>query len=186
MNEPARRQATYEDLFDLPEHLVGEVLSGQLHTHPRPAPRHARAYSALGYSIGGPFDGGVGGPGGWWIIDEPELHLAGDIVVPDLAGWRRERMPALPETAWFELAPDWACEVLSPSTARIDRTLKMSLYARERVPHLWLVDPDVRTLEVYCLQGNGHWLLLGTLKDDDAVSQPPFDAIRFPLGGLWA
>jgi len=186
MNEPAKRNATYEDLLALPENLVGEILFGQLHTHPRPAPKHARAYSSLGGNLGGAYDWGKGGPGGWWILDEPEVHLGDDVIVPDIAGWRRERMPALPETAWFELAPDWACEILSPSTARTDRALKMSIYAREGVPHLWLVDPDARTLEVYRLQDDGHWLLLATLKEDDPVKQPPFDAITFALGSLWA
>jgi Uma2 family endonuclease len=186
MIEPARRHATYDDILDLPANLVGEILGGQLHTHPRPAPRHARAYSSLGGNLGGAYDWGAGGPGGWWILDEPEIHLGGDVFVPDIAGWRRERMPALPDTAWFELAPDWVCEVLSPSTARTDRALKMPIYAREGVPHLWLVDPDARTLEVYRLQDDGHWLLLTTLKDDDSVSQPPFDAITFPLATLWA
>ena len=186
MNEPPRRGATYDDILGLPENLVGEILHGQLHTHPRPAPKHARAYSALGFSLGGPFDRGVGGPGGWWILDEPELHLGGDVLVPDIAGWRRERMPTLPETAWFELAPDWVCEILSPATARTDRALKMPLYAREGIPHLWLVDPDVRMLEVYRLDAERRWLLLATLKDDDPVSQPPFDAITFPLDSLWA
>lgn len=185
MNKPAERHATYEDILNLPENLVGEILGGRLTTHPRPAPKHAHAYSALGYTIGGPFGGGIGGPGGWWILDEPELHLGGDVIVPDLAGWRRERMPALPETAWFELAPDWVCEILSPATARTDRAVKMPIYAREDVPHLWLVDPDARTLEVYRLQDGDHWLLLATLKEDEAVSQPPFDAIAFPLGSLW-
>ncbi|MGB5735345.1 MAG: Uma2 family endonuclease [Thiohalocapsa sp.] len=186
MPHPAERLATYEDLLALPEHLVGEIMRGALYTQPRPAPRHARAYSALGYLIGGPFDGGLGGPGGWWIIDEPELHLGGDILVPDLAGWRRKRMPALPETAWFELAPDWVCEILSPSTAATDRAVKMPIYAREQVSNLWLIDPDAHTLEVYERQGNGHWLLLETLRDDDAVSQPPFEATRFSLDGLWS
>jgi len=129
---------------------------------------------------------GGAGPGGWWILDEPEIHLGGDVLVPDIAGWRRERMPVLPDTAWFELAPDSVCEVLSPSTARTDRALKMPIYAREGVPHLWLVDPDARTLEVYRLLDDSHWLLLATLKDDDPVSQPPFDAITFPLATLWA
>lgn len=185
MPRTARKAATYVDLFDLPEHLVGEIIHGQLHTHPRPAPKHTRAYSALGYSIGGPFDGGLGGPGGWWILDEPELHIGGDILVPDLAGWRRERMPELPETAWFELAPDWACEILSPGTARIDRALKMPIYARESVQHLWLVDPDLKTLEAYALH-DVHWTLVATLKDDDPVRQPPFDAVTFALDSLWA
>lgn len=186
MSQLSHRDACYDDILALPEHLVGEILLGELHTHPRPAPRHARAYSALGYLIGGPFDGEIGGPGGWWIIDEPELHLGPDILVPDLAGWRRERMPALPETAWLELAPDWACEILSPSTVRVDRAVKMPLYAREQVGHVWLVDPTVRTLEVYALQDDRHWLLLDNLKDDDDVRQPPFEAVAFSLEGLWA
>lgn len=185
MNDPADRNATYNDLLTLPENLVGEILNGQLHTHPRPAPKHARVYSAIGGNLWTPFDNGIGGPGGWWIIDEPELHLSDDVIVPDIAGWRRERMPSLPETAWFELAPDWVCEILSPSTARTDRALKMPLYAREGVPHLWLVDPDAHTLEAYRLQNDGHWLLLTTLKESDPVSQPPFDAITFDLGSLW-
>ncbi len=185
MSEPARRDARYEDLLALPEHMVGEILLGELHTHPRPAPRHARAYSALGGHLGGSFDWGADGPGGWWIMDEPEVHLADDLLVPDLAGWRRERLPTLPETAWFEVAPDWVCAILSPSTARTDRAIKMPIYAREGVPYLWLVDPDARTLEIYQLHANCHWLLLDTLKEDDAVRQPPFDAFELPLASLW-
>lgn len=185
MNRVAEKQASYEDILALPENLVGEIIHGTLHTHPRPAPKHAVAHSTMGFQLGGPYHGGIGGPGGWWILDEPELHLGDDILVPDLAGWRRERMPELPDTAWFELAPDWVCEILSPSTARTDRVLKMPLYAREGVKHLWLVDPDLRTLEVYQLDG-GHWVLLQTLKDDDPVRQPPFDATEFPLDSLWA
>ena len=179
------RRATYEDLFDLPENVVGEILTGGLYTHPHHAPKHAHAYSALGYTVGGPFSGGIDGPGGWWILDEPELHLESDILVPDIVGWRRERMPKLPETAWFELAPDWVCEILSPSTARTDRIIKMPIYAREGVKHLWLVDPDLQTLEVYELNTDAHWTLIATLKDDDPCSQPPFDAIEFSLGVLW-
>jgi Uma2 family endonuclease len=185
MPQAAKNRATYEDLFDLPKNVVGEILNGELQAHPRPAPRPAQADSALGYIVGGRVSGGLGGPGGWWILDEPELHLASDILVPDLAGWKRERMPKLPETAWFELAPDWACEILSPSTARSDRIVKMPIYAREGIKHLWLVDPDLRTLEVYELNADSHWTLISTLKDDDPVSQPPFDAIEFSLGVLW-
>lgn len=188
MAESAYKPARYEDLFDLPENLVGEIIHGTLYTHPRPAPKHARAYSALGGSIGTPFDWGGDGPGGWWILDEPELHLGKNILVPDLAGWRRERMPALPETAWFELAPDWVCEILSPSTARLDRAVKMPLYAREGIGHLWLVDPELQTLEVYTLDrdhGAPHWLLLATLEGDAPVRQPPFEAVEFGLGRLW-
>jgi Uma2 family endonuclease len=185
MGLPAERFATYEDLFDLPENIVGEIVSGRLITHPRPAPKHAVAYSILGYELQGPFDRGRNGPGGWWILDEPEIHIGGDILVPDIAGWRRERMPKLPETAWFDLTPDWLCEILSPSTARVDRVEKLPIYARWGVKHVWLVDPDLRTLEAF-ENVDGRWLLIATLKDDDSVSLPPFDAISFSLGGLWA
>ena len=186
MSEPAASDATYDDILALPENLVGEILGGNLYTYPRPAPRHARAYSSITGTLWGPFDHGSGGPGGWWIIDEPELHLGSDVIVPDIAGWRRQRMPSLPETAWFEQAPDWVCEILSPSTANTDRAIKMPIYARENVEYLWLVDPDARTLEAYRLHDDGHWLLLATLKDNDPVTQPPFDAITFPLNTLWA
>lgn len=184
MTQPAKHKATYQDLLALPSTLVGEILGGNLHTHPRPAPKHTRAYSALGYTLGGPFDGGIGGPGGWWILDEPELHLGDDIIVPDIAGWRRKRMPQLPTTAWFQLAPDWVCEILSPRTAQTDRIVKMPIYARESISHLWFVDPDLQTLEVYQLTDN-RWTLLSALKDDDPVSQPPFEAIEFNLDVLW-
>ncbi|MEA3546930.1 MAG: Uma2 family endonuclease [Thermodesulfobacteriota bacterium] len=189
MNETALRYAVYEDLFDLPENIVGEILNGTLETHPRPAPAHARTSSSLGMKIGTPFDHGDNGPGGWWIIDEPELHLDADIMVPDLAGWRRERMVTLPETAWFEMVPDWVCEVISPTTGRIDRGIKMQLYAHYGVQYIWIIDPDLKTLEAYESQEskNGNkWLLLKTLTDDQPVSLPPFDAIEFNLSMLWA
>jgi len=185
MGLPVERFATYEDLFDLPENVVGEIINGRLVSHPRPAPKHAIAYSSLGDELVGPYHKGRGGPGGWWILDEPEVHLDGDILVPDIAGWRRERMPKAPETAWFDLAPDWLCEILSPSTARVDRVEKLPIYARWGVQHVWLIDPDLRTLEAY-ENVDGRWLLIATLKDDDPVSLPPFDAISFSLGGLWA
>ncbi len=178
------RRATYQDVLDAPPHMVAEVISGTLHTHPRPAMRHARASSGIGAKIAPPFDFGDGGPGGWWIIDEPELHLGEDIVVPDLAGWRRETMPEYPDAAYCTIAPDWVCEVLSPSTRRLDQIEKRDLYAREGVGHLWFVDPDARTLEAFALR-EGQWLLLAMLADDAPVSLPPFDAIAFPLDALW-
>ena len=176
--------ATYQDVLDTPPNMVAEVVYGALYTHPRPAPAHARAGSGLGILIGGPFGYGRGGPGGWWIIDEPELHLGEDIVVPDLAGWRRESMPEFPETAYFAQAPDWACEVLSPSTRSLDRGAKQAIYAREGVGHLWFVDPDARTLEAFALR-NRCWVLLEKLSGDAPVSLPPFDAIEFSLSDLW-
>ena len=185
MAEPANREATYEDLLRVPPPLVAEILYGQLHTHPRPAPRHGIASSALGGALFDPFGRGSGGPGGWWILDEPEIHLGQHVVVPDIAGWRRERMPALPDTAWFALAPDWVCEVLSPATAQTDRSLKLPLYAEQGVNHCWLVDPLLRTLEAYALS-DGRWLLLATLKEAEPVRLPPFAAIEFALDPLWA
>ena len=185
MAEPAARHATYEDLLKVPPELVAEILGGTLVTHPRPAPRHALASFSLGDELVGPFQKGRGGPGGWWILGEPELHLDADVLVPDIAGWRRRRMPQLPDTAWFETIPDWICEILSPSTTRDDRVVKMPIYARAGVGHLWLLDPDLRTLEVYGLE-SGRWVLLESHRDDERVSAPPFDSIEIGLGALWA
>lgn len=185
MGDPAKRRATYEDLLRVPEHLVAEIIDGELVTQPRPASAHALAASVLGADLGTPFHRGKGGPGGWILLYEPELHLHGDVLVPDFAGWRRERMPEVPDAAAFELAPDWVCEVLSPSTAATDRTGKLPLYARERVRHLWLVDPAARTLEACRLEA-GRWLLLGAWRDNAKVRAEPFDAVELELGALWA
>jgi Uma2 family endonuclease len=181
---PVRRPATYDDLLAVPDHLVAEILGGELHTSPRPAPRHAVANSGLGADLGGPFDRGRGGPGGWWILDEPELHLGDDVVVPDLAGWRRVRLPEIPAEAFFTAAPVWVCETLSPSTERIDRGKKLAIYAREKVAHLWLLNPIAETLEVYRLE-HEHWLLLVTHAGDVSARIEPFDAVELELWRLW-
>jgi Uma2 family endonuclease len=181
---PTRRPATYEDLLAVPDHLVAEILGGELHTSPRPGPRHAVASSGLGTDLGGPFDRGRGGPGGWWILDEPELHLGNDVVVPDLAGWRRARLPEMPAEAFFTLAPDWVCETLSPSTERIDRGKKLAIYAREKVAYLWLLNPIAETLEAYRLE-HEHWLLLVTHAGDVSARIEPFDALELELWRLW-
>ena len=178
------RRATYQDVIDAPAHRVAEIVDGTLYTHPRPAMPHARASSSLGVRIGGPFDYDADGPGGWWIVGEPELHLGEDVVVPDLGGWRRERMPDYPETAYVTLAPDWVCEVLSASTRRVDLHGKRPIYAREGVGHLWFIDPTDRTLEAFELR-DGEWVLIGSAKDDEPVNIRPFDAITFSLGDLW-
>jgi Uma2 family endonuclease len=128
---------------------------------------------------------GRGGPGGWWILDEPELHLGDDVLVPDLAGWRRSRLPAVPETAYFTLAPDWICEVLAPGTARLDRQKKLAICAREGVAHAWLLDPIQRTLEILRLDG-GHWVIAGIHADQEEIYVEPFDAIVLELSRLWA
>ena len=145
---PFDRPATYDDLVKVPDIQVAEIVDGELHASPRPAPRHARAGSLLGSRSQGRTASRLGGPGGWWILDEPELHFGQNVLVPDLAGWRRTRMPRLPDTAFFPLAPDWVCEILSPSTALLDRAKKLAIYAREGVAYAWIVDPLAGTLEV--------------------------------------
>ncbi|MBI1384247.1 MAG: Uma2 family endonuclease [Rhizobiales bacterium] len=178
------RTATYQDIVDLPDHVTGEIVAGNLYAHPRPRPRHVQVTTELASDLVNPFGRGRGGPGGWLVLVEPELHLADDIVVPDLAGWRRERMPRLPETAWFETSTDWVCEVLSPSTAQLDRGPKRAVYAREGVKHLWLLDPDGRTLKVFELRA-GLYVLLTVVVGDDMAAAPPFDAVPFSLANLW-
>jgi Uma2 family endonuclease len=168
----------------VPDHLVAQIIHGQLITLPRPAPRHARASSIMGGKLVPSYDEGIGGPGGWWILFEPELHLRPHILVPDLAGWRRERMPSLPETAFFELSPDWVCEVLSPSTQRMDRADKLPIYASFGVGHVWLVDPEAKTLEIFSLNA-GHWQLERVWQGEDTVCAPPFEALSFNLGSMW-
>ncbi len=182
---PFDRPATYEDLAKLPDNLVAEIVGGELHASPRPAPAHAIAGSSVGALIANPYSFGRGGPGGWWILDEPELHLGPDVLVPDLAGWRKARMPQRPATAYFPLAPDWICEILSPSTSSLDRVQKLAIYARERVPHAWLIDPLARTLEVLRCEG-GRWVFLGTHATDDVVRAEPFVELDLELRLLWS
>lgn len=152
---------------------------------PRPAARHTRAASRLGGELDGPFGRGRGEPGGWILLDQPELHLSEDVLVPDLTGWRRERMPSFPyDAAFFNLAPDWACEVLSPSTSKIDRGDKLSIHAREGVPYIWLLDPAAQTLEVLGLE-NGRYGILAVYGDEEPVRAEPFEAIGLDLRSLW-
>ncbi len=187
MGEPVQRRATYQDVLDAPPHMVAEIIAGTLRTHARPRTRHARAASRLGARLGGPFDEGTDGPGGWIILDEPELHLGseGDVLVPDLSGWRRATLPELPDAPFLTVRPDWVCEVLSPSTAKEDRADKLPIYARELVSHVWLIDPDLRTLEVLRLDGATYRLVV-THRDEARCRVEPFEAIELPLTVLWA
>ena len=182
---PFDRPATYDDLTELPDTLVAEIVNGELHASPRPAPPHTVAASVLGGRLVPPFHEGRGGPGGWWVLDEPELHLGEQVLVPDVAGWRRTRMPRRPRTAFFTLAPDWICEVLSPSTSRLDRAQKLAIYAREGVGHAWLVDPDAGTLEVLRLE-SGRWTILATHAGNEVVRAEPFAEVPLELQALWA
>jgi Uma2 family endonuclease len=181
---PFDRPATYDDLVKLPDHLVAEIADGELHASPRPAFPHAEAGSATGGLLVPPFRWGRGGPGGWFIVYEPELHFGADVLVPDWAGWRRTRMPHRPETPYATLAPDWLCEILSPSTSSFDRVKKLAIYAREGVPHVWLMDPLARTLEVLWLEG-GRWTILATHAGNEVVRAEPFEAIELELSALW-
>jgi Uma2 family endonuclease len=176
--------ATYADLLALPDHVVGEIVGGELHASPRPAPAHAVAASSVGADLHQPFHRGRGGPGGWWILVEPELHLGEDVMVPDLAGWRRSRLPQMPETPYFERAPDWVCEVLSPSTSRLDRVGKLPRYASAGVGHAWLVEPLAQTLEVY-RRVETAWLLIATHGGDTTVHSEPFEAVAVELAVWW-
>ena len=184
MAQPVPKPATYADLERVPAHLVAELIDGVLHAQPRPLPKHAVSAARLGMSLGGPFDLGSGGPGGWLFMTEPELHLGHDVVVPDLAAWRRERMPVVTDEAFITLAPDWICEILSPFTERLDRNAKRRIYGKAGVAFLWLLDPRVLTLEAFQLVA-GKWLLVGSAGGEEPVSFPPFDAITFPLSDLF-
>jgi len=182
----ARRRATYEDLVKVPEPLVAEIIEGDLITTPRPAVPHARATWVIAQDVG-PFDRELGSPdapSGWWILFEPELHFDEDVLVPDLAGWRRARMPVLPDAAALTQTPDWLCEVVSPTTGAIDRGRKMRVYARQAVEYLWLVDPIARTLEVYRLEG-GRWVVASTHGGADIVRAEPFDAVEIAIDRWW-
>lgn len=176
--------ATYQDVKDAPPYMVAEIVDGTLFTNRRPAPIYAFASSSFGPIIDSSFGYRKNKPGDWWIFREPEIHLGEDIVVPDWTGFRLERMPQFPMTDYLTMAPDWACEVLSPATRELDLVGKRPIYAREGVRHLWLVDPDAKSLEAFELRGT-EWVLIDKCFDEESVSLPPFEAISFDLGYLW-
>lgn len=184
---PARRPARYDEILSVPDTKVAEIIDGELIVSPRPASPHANASTGLVSALRPAFHrppGGSRGPGGWWLLSEPELHFHDDVLVPDQAGWRRERMGKLPNVAAFTLAPDWVCEVISPGTHRIDRSRKMRIHAREGVAHLWLVDPLARTIETYRLR-DGAWMVAATHGGDEAVRLEPFEAIELEVRDWW-
>jgi Uma2 family endonuclease len=184
MGNETKRRATYADIEALPENMVGQLIDGELIAMPRPAIPHGVAHSVLGGLLVTAFQVGQRAPGGWWIHDEPELHFGEDVLVPDIGGWRRERMPQMRRKPFFTVAPDWVCEVLSPSTASLDRKRKREIYAREGVEYVWLVDPATRTLEVFRRQDR-EWVALGTYSGEARVRAEPFEALELDLGELW-
>ena len=186
MSDPVdqKKRATYQDVLDAPEHKVAEIVNGELRLSPRPAAPHTAVHSSLFGEVQPPFGRGRGGPGGWVFLFEPALHLGDDILVPDLAGWRRERMPHVPDAAFFTLAPDWVCEVISLSRESYDRIEKMPIYAAAGVSFAWLVNPTRHTVEAYRLI-DGKWTVVGLHKDTERARIEPFEAIELDLAMLW-
>ena len=181
---PLKKDATYGDLLRLPENVTGQIIDGDLYVMPRPAPRHVVAEGALHFLLAGPLQfGSGGGPGGWWILPEPEVHMGSHVVVPDLAGWRKSRLTP-PTQGQFTLAPDWVCEILSPSTQAFDHKKKRRVYAEQKVPHLWFVDPLGRTIDVLRLAGD-LYSIVDTFGGDDKARIEPFDVIELDLSLLW-
>ncbi len=183
MTQPAKRNATYDDLIGVPEHLTAEIVFGDLYLH-RHSASAAVARCALSGELGGPFQIGVGGPGGFAFMSGSELHLGPHVVVPDVAGWRRERMPHMPAKAYIEVAPDWICEITSPSTESVDRGPKRRIYATYGVGYMWLLNPVSKYLEVHALLGKD-WVHVETFQDGEEVKAPPFDAVPFQMADLW-
>jgi Uma2 family endonuclease len=184
MTETAFKKITYEDLYTIPENMIGEIIDGGLYAMPRPSFRHSNVVSGITDEIKSPFQKGRGGPGGWIILYEPEICLGENILVPDLAGWKKERLSKPPEENYTTIVPDWICEVLSPGTVRIDRIRKMPIYAEFGVRHIWLIDPIAKTFEVYRLEA-GRWMLLSTHGENDRVRAEPFQEIEIALEYLW-
>lgn len=169
----------------VPDNMVAEIVEGELFASPRPATPHMRAAGLLYSRISSAFDGGDGGPGEWWILFEPEVHLGGDVLVPDIAGWRQERMPEIPNATAIDVVPDWVCEVLSPSTARLDRFYKLPRYAMHGVRYAWIVDAVIRGIEVYRLDGP-HYKLIATFDGNEQVRAEPFETVEILLQPLWS
>ncbi len=184
MSESAKKIATYDDLYNLPDNMVGQIIDGKLVTTPWQSREHARASTILSAKLIAPYELGENGPGGWIILYKLEVRLGDNIIVPDLVGWRNERFPIAEETNWVSVCPDWVCEIISPNTVRIDKTKKMPVYARYGVGYFWLIDPANRTLDVYKLE-SGKWMLLETHADNDKVRAEPFNEVEIDLGSLW-
>lgn len=184
MPEPIKKPATYEDLCRIPENMTGEIIDRELIATPRPSRRHIEVASTLGGELVPPYRFGRGGPGGWLIYDEPEIHLGENVIVPDLAGWRSERLSISPEEHRFTVSPDWVCEILSPGTARTDRVKKMRIFGEYDVQYAWMIDPILMTLEVFRLE-SGIWMVRGLYAENEKVRAEPFEEVEIDLANLW-
>ena len=184
MTEQARKKTVYDDLYNLPENMIGEIIDGELVASPRPSPEHMFTLSILGNEVGPPYNMGRGGPGGWIILDEVEIALGEDIFVPDLSGWKKERFFKPEGQNWISIAPDWICEILSPSSIRQDRIIKSIVYAKHKIPYFWLIDPRNKTLDVFRLE-SGRWISLGVYAENDKVRAEPFQETEIDLSALW-
>jgi Uma2 family endonuclease len=185
MAQPPKKNATYDDLHGIPENTIGEIIDGKLTVTPRPSKQHVYAASVLEIELGAPYQfGRGGGPGGRVILVKPEIKLGENIVVPDLAGWKKERFPGTETTNWVSASPDWVCEVLSPGTLRTDKIKKMPFYGRHGVQHLWFLDPAAKTLDVFRLESD-KWVVAGLFVEDDKVRAEPFQEIEIDLNNLW-
>ena len=181
----ARKIPTLADLDALPPDVKGEIIEGVLYTMTRPRGRHQLAATLVGEDLSGPFNRGRGGPGGWWILVEPGIELPGTPeIAPDLAGWTRDRLAALPEDEPIRVVPDWVCEILSPTTRRHDLLVKKPYYAKVGVRHHWIVDRLERTLTAYRLEG-GLWLELGMFSEETDARVEPFAAVSLDISSWW-
>ena len=160
-------------------------MNDELVTRVRSTGKHILTASNIGAEYYGPYQKGRAGPGGWWILREPEVHLKLNevVVVPDLVGWRKSRMPHIPDTHKFTVAPDWVCEILSPSTTCVDREIKKPLYAHYGVKFLWIIDPLAVILETFELHG-ADWQSTGMFKGDSIVCAAPFEEKSVNLTSL--
>jgi Uma2 family endonuclease len=184
----AQHAATAADLLAIPEpERFHEVIDGELVRKAAPSGPHGRAQSRVVAKIGGPYDRRPGGraPGGWWIVTEVEIELeVRQVYRPDVTGWRRERLPELPDQTPITVRPDWVCEILSESNARNDLVRKMRGYHRAGVPHYWIVDPREQTLTVYRWTAEGFLLALAAERHE-RVRAEPFADIELFVGSLF-
>jgi Uma2 family endonuclease len=185
MTKPSPSAPTLADLDALPPGIVGEIINGVLYTMTKPRMRHQRTSTGIGGDLRVPFDLGRGGPGGWWIVAEPGIELPNTPEIsPDVAGWRRERMPEMPGDEPIRVVPDWVCEILSKTTQRHDLLVKLPYYAEVGVAHAWTVDLEARVLTAHRLESR-HWVTIGTYSNETEARIVPFDAVPLNVADWW-